>query len=130
MESSTSTECDMGVIRRQSAFSSIALYAGIGIGFILSLYIYPRFFEAEEIGLVRVLVDMARLVTPFLLLGMPSTFVRYYPYFSQKAEDTASFRFLSIIVTGVGTLLAFALFFLLEPVLKTSFGTCQLYAFN
>lgn len=112
----------MGVIRRQSAFSSVALYAGIGIGFVLSLYIYPRFLDAEEIGLVRVLVDMARLITPFLLLGMPSTFVRYYPYFSQTEEDKASFRFLSVVITGIGTMLAFALFYLFEPLLRESFA--------
>ena len=67
----------MGVIRRQSAFSSIALYAGIGLGFVLSLFVYPRYLKSEEIGLVRVLVDMAKLVSPFLLLGVPNTCLLY-----------------------------------------------------
>lgn len=112
----------MGVIRRQSAFSSVSLYAGIGLGFILSLYIYPQFLETEEIGLVRVLVDMAKLISPFLLLGVPGTFVRYYPYFSNDDKVLASFRYLSLLVSGVGTIFALLLFYFLEPVLVASFA--------
>lgn len=112
----------MGVIRRQSAFSSVALYLGIALGFVLSLFVYPRYLEAEEIGLVRVLVDMAKLISPFLLLGIPSTFVRYYPYFSNDENAASAFRYLSLLVSGVGTVFMLLLFYVLEPFLIASFA--------
>ncbi|NQV53852.1 MAG: polysaccharide biosynthesis C-terminal domain-containing protein [Flavobacteriales bacterium] len=110
------------MIRRQSAFSSIAMYIGIALGFVLSLFVYPRYLVAEEIGLVRVLVDMAKLISPFLLLGIPGTFVRYYPYFSKDENAAAAFRYLSLLVTGVGTIFALLLFYFLEPILVASFA--------
>ena len=112
----------MGVIRRQSTFSSIILYAGIGLGFVLSLFIYPKFLSTEEIGLVRVLVDMAKFISPFLLLGIPGTFVRYYPYFSENAEQAGAFRYVSLLVTGVGTITMLVLFYLFQPLIIASFA--------
>jgi O-antigen/teichoic acid export membrane protein len=113
----------MGVIRKQSALSSVAIYAGIAVGFVLTLYVYPKFLNPDEIGLLRVLVDMAKLIAPFLLLGMPNTFVKYYPYFKESRESAAAFRLLSILVGGVGGLLSLILFWIFRPALEASFAT-------
>lgn len=111
----------MGVIRRQSAFSSVAIYAGILFGFVLSLYIYPKYLAPDEIGLVKVLVDIAKLISPFLLLGVPSTFVKYYPYFKNSKETAGAFRLLSLLISGFGALLSLILFVAMKPYLESTF---------
>lgn len=111
----------MGVIRRQSAVSSVLLYASIALGFVLSLYIYPKYLDAEEIGLIRVFLDIAQLLTPFLLLGVPNTFVKYFPYFKDESQKAGAFRFLSIMVAGIGTVVSLLVFAALMPLLSQTF---------
>ncbi|MDP4964928.1 MAG: lipopolysaccharide biosynthesis protein, partial [Salibacteraceae bacterium] len=60
----------MGIIRKQSFFSSIILYIGMAFGFVLILFVYPKYLSPEEIGLVRVIIDIAALLSPYILLGV------------------------------------------------------------
>jgi len=112
----------MGVIRRQGTLSGAAIYAGIFIGFFLSLFVYPKYLEKEELGVVRMFIDLAKLVTPFLLLGIPHTFLKYRPYFAEDAEAMKAFRFLTLAIPSAGTLLSLALYYLCFPLLEQSFA--------
>ena len=43
----------MGVVIRQSFWSMLAIYLGIGIGFINAVILMPKFITPEETGLFR-----------------------------------------------------------------------------
>ncbi len=111
----------MGIIRKQSFFSSIILYIGMAFGFVLILFVYPKYLSPEEIGLVRVIIDIAALLSPYILLGVPNTYVRYFPYFLDDKTKLAVFRFYSILIPSISTLIFLGIYKLCEGFLIASF---------
>lgn len=111
----------MGVIKKQGIITSVVLYASTLLGFVVTLYFFPKYLTAEEIGLTRVFTDIALLLAPFVLLGVPNTFVRYYPYFKNSEEMKAKLRLLSVLISAVGGTIVLLLFTLFFEQLKNSF---------
>ncbi|GIL23158.1 MAG: flippase [Bacteroidota bacterium] len=98
----------MGLVIRQSIYTTIISYAGAVIGYINLLYLFPKFLEPEQVGLLRTIQDAAILLAPFATFGLAQSIFRYYP---QLVKDkTTEAGFISLI-----TLLAlsgFAIFFI------------------
>jgi O-antigen/teichoic acid export membrane protein len=101
----------MGIAIRQSIFTSIVSYAGIAIGYVNLLYLYPRFLDPEQIGLLRTVIDAALLLAPFAQVGLAQSILRYYPHFAGKPDKGKGFiNFILLLsVCGYG---AFLLIFL------------------
>ena len=81
----------MGIVIRQSILTSIVSYAGIAIGYVNLLYLYPRFLDPEQIGLLRTVVDAALLLAPFAQVGLAQSILRYYPHFSSDRRRGQGF---------------------------------------
>lgn len=113
----------MGVIRREGAMSSGVIYLGIILGFVLSLFVYPKFLSTEEIGLIRVLLDISGIIVPFMLLGVQNTYVKYHPYFKNSPDQQGAFQFLSMLIPGLGAAVSLGLFFLLKPMLVATIAS-------
>ena len=97
----------MGVIRNQSIKNSISFYLGMALGAINTVIIYPNVFKhnPEHFGLIQLILAYAILVSTFTSLGIPKTFVRFFPAIKEKGK----LYFLSLIVLLVGFI--FSLFF-------------------
>ena len=67
----------MGVVQRQGFKYSIINFIGVGIGILSTLFIYPN--ALEIIGLFRSLFDASVLATIIVLLGSPTSAVRFFP---------------------------------------------------
>ncbi|MCW5910724.1 MAG: polysaccharide biosynthesis protein [Cyclobacteriaceae bacterium] len=106
----------MGLVIRQSIYTTIISYAGAVIGYINLLYLFPKFLEPEQVGLLRTIQDAAILLAPFATFGLAQSIFRFYP---QMVKDKASEgSFISLI-----TLLAlagFAVFFIIFKLFETS----------
>lgn len=102
----------MGIIKRQGIKQSIVNYAGVAVGILSVLFIYPR--EKELYGLFQVLYGAAILISPFILLGMQTVSIRFFPHFKQPEKDHNGFLFLLLSVAFGG----FLLFLLMLPALK------------
>jgi O-antigen/teichoic acid export membrane protein len=111
----------MGVIIRQSILASVISYVGVIIGYVNILYLYPKFLEVEQVGLLRTIQDAAMLFTPFALFGLGQAVIKYYPHF--KADDKQRNAFITLILTfavfSFGVFLI--VFFLFEDVLISFF---------
>ena len=59
----------MGIVIRQSAISTALSYAGVVIGYVNLLILFPRYMSPEEVGLARIIQDAAMLMVPFAQLG-------------------------------------------------------------
>lgn len=103
----------MGIVFRQSALGTIITLVGAGIGFLTTFFIVTRFLTPEELGLTRLLVEVATLIGGFALLSTQSSAIRYYPYFKEgtRGEDRGFLRLL-LGITFVGFLLFSALYYL------------------
>jgi len=106
----------MGIVIRQSIYSSIISYAGVVIGYINLLYLYPKFLSTEQIGLFRTIQDAAILFSPFAQFGLSQTIIRFYPQLARDKKSSHSFISLMSLLALVG----FALFFLLFKIFESS----------
>lgn len=98
----------MGIVFRQSAITTIISYCGVAIGYINLLYLYPKFLEPDQIGLMRTIQDAAILFTPFAQFGLAQSIVRYYPRLATGKEVSGSFIRLMLLLALAG----FSIFFI------------------
>jgi O-antigen/teichoic acid export membrane protein len=98
----------MGVVIRQSILTSIISYVGVVIGYINLLYLYPKFLEPEQIGLLRTIQDAALLFTPFAIFGLGQSIIKFFPHFSTQEKRSANF--ITLILTLA--LVCYGLFFI------------------
>ena len=112
----------MGIIIRQTIKGTIVNYVGIAIGFFTTFFVLTQFLTAEEIGLTRVLVDAAILLSGLAQLGTSSSVIRYYPYFKNEKHKDHGFFFWSLVVPFIGFLIFGTLYLILEVPIENIFS--------
>lgn len=102
----------MGIVRNQSIKNSISFYFGMAIGAINTVVIYPHVFQnnPEYLGLIHILVAYAIVISIFTTLGVPKTFVKYFPVVKEKGQ----LYFLSLITPLIGFFFALLSYFLFK----------------
>ncbi len=106
----------MGLVIRQSIYTTIISYLGVVIGYINLLYLYPKFLSPEEVGLFRTIQDAAILLSPFAQFGLASGIFRFYPQFVKDQKTSGSFISLMLLLSIVG----FSIFLLVFTLFETS----------
>jgi O-antigen/teichoic acid export membrane protein len=105
----------MGIVVRQSITSTIISYCGVAIGYVNLLYLYPKFLDKEQVGLMRTIQDAAILFTPFAQFGLAQSMVRYFPRLVSSKESAGSFITLMLLLALTG----FGIFFILFKVFES-----------
>lgn len=108
----------MGIIQRQGLWGAFASYLGVLIGAFNVLWLYPRFLQPQEIGLLRALTDTAAILVPFLVMGMPPVCIRYFPMFQHNEQKHYGLLTFMHLVALLGFLVFALLFGLSLPWLK------------
>jgi hypothetical protein len=73
----------MGIVRKQSIISSIFTYFGFAIGAINILFLFPKYFTPEEIGLTRILLDISLLFATLCTLGAVPMIIKFFPFYQK-----------------------------------------------
>ncbi len=81
----------MGIVIRQSFWSTLLSYVGVGLGIITSFYLFPHYFSAEQYGLINILLACAGILLQFGKFGLPNIMVKYYPFFKDQESDRKAF---------------------------------------
>lgn len=105
----------MGIVIRQSIYSTIISYAGVVIGYINLLYLYPKFLSLDQIGLFRTIQDAAILLAPFAQFGLTQSIFRFYPQFVKDKSTSHTFITLMMLLALAG----FAIFFVIFKIFET-----------
>ena len=102
----------MGIVRNQSIKNSISFYIGMTLGAINTVLIYPNVFKdnPEYFGLIQILLAYAIVVSTFTTLGVPKTFLRFFPAVKEKGQ----LYFLSLIIPLLGFSFATLLYFVFK----------------
>lgn len=87
----------MGIIQKKSIHFSTVNFAGVLVGMLSTLFIYP--LSREAYGLARFFIDFAWLMYPLVLFGMDSVSLKYFPKF--KSDPVTSRSFLSFLLVNV-----------------------------
>ncbi len=99
----------MGVLVRQSIISTIISYAGIAIGYVNLLYLYPLYLNPEQVGLMRAVQDASLLLAQFAQFGLAQSIIRFFPRFIGQVSQSKSF--INVIV--LAGLFAFGIFLII-----------------
>ena len=100
----------MGLVRSQSLKNSLSFYIGMAIGAINTVIIYPNVFKdyPEHFGLIQILVAYAVIISAFSSLGIPKTFIRFFPAIKEKGQ-----LYLLSFLTPLFGFLLFTIFYML-----------------
>ncbi|HLP13044.1 MAG TPA: polysaccharide biosynthesis C-terminal domain-containing protein [Flavobacteriales bacterium] len=74
----------MGKLAKEGVNSTIFILMGFAIGTIANLFIYPKVCSKDELGLFKVLLNWAFVITPFITFGASSIALKYYLHFKDK----------------------------------------------
>lgn len=95
----------MGIVKRQGIKQSIVTYAGVVIGMVNVLFIYPAVLARDEIGVLSWVRETAAMLSLFVFLGSTELIVRYFPHFRNEEKRHHGFLFLLLSIVTVGCVL-------------------------
>jgi len=95
----------MSTIRKKGIITTVFIYAGFLLG-ALNTYLYTKYFQPDQTGLTRVLLDITLLFSSFALLGTNTIVVKFFPYYKNYHKDNKSeLLTLSLIFSFIGFLI-------------------------
>ncbi len=107
----------MGVIQKQSITGAIWSYIGVGLGFVITVFLFAHLLTTEEIGLLRVLVSYSTIIAMFAGLGMNTVTVRLFPYFRDEKRKHHGYLGIVLMVSAVGFVVAILIYALFRPMI-------------
>ena len=116
---------------KESILGTLVTYIGVGIGFVTTFFILAKYLTPEEIGLTRLLPELATQLSGLGLLGMTYSLSRYFPFFKDgptnpyRAEDGPNhgFFYYVTVVGLVGAAVMSLLYVLLRQPLVALYST-------
>jgi O-antigen/teichoic acid export membrane protein len=100
----------MGIVIRQSAKTVLLSYAGFALGYINTLLLFPLVLSKEQIGLVRLVINISVFFATFASLGSPNIPNRYFFYFKDEKEQHHGLLFFLLTLGTIGYALFIAVF--------------------
>ena len=101
----------MGIVARQSIKGTIATYIGVAVGIVTTFFIQTKALQAEQIGLIDILLQCSLLFGGLAQLGTNSSAMRYYPFFKDEEHRDHGFFGWTLLVPLVGFTLFLLAFF-------------------
>ena len=120
----------MGQLGRQSIFSFFSSYAGIALGMLNKVLLFPIvFYQHEEYwALLELYVAYASIISTMAHFGMPRVLQRFYP--GMEEEDKPRFLGYTLIYTFLGSILiGLVMYFLKDPISQWATESVKEYSF-
>lgn len=112
----------LGVVRRQGIQNTVIAYLGVGVGFLNNIFLFTHFLTKSELGLTRLLIQIAVLLALPAGLGFPNVAARYFPRFRDPADQHGGFLWFLLTVPLAAFTAAAAAFYLLKPVVLSFYA--------
>lgn len=112
----------MGIVIRQSIKATLINYIGAFLGFIITMFVLTRFLKPEEIGLTKVIYEVAFLISGFAQLGVNASAMRFFPYFRDAKHQNHGFFFYLMLLPALGGIIFISVYFLLEEPIQDFFS--------
>ena len=111
----------MGSIRKKGIITTIIIYFGFLLG-ALNIFFYFKFFRADYVGLTRVLLDIAVLLSSFAMLGTNSIVTKFYPYYNgYHKQNKSELLTIAFVFSGLACLFLLIISPLTEPLIMRKF---------
>ena len=100
----------LGLIGRQSIKSTIYIYLGVAVGFLLRAKLFPEYLTESQIGILALLVSYSSIYAQISLLGFNQAVIKYFPFFRNPRRGHHGFLLLYLLVALAG----FGLFLIIQ----------------
>ncbi|MBK7762806.1 MAG: polysaccharide biosynthesis C-terminal domain-containing protein [Bacteroidetes bacterium] len=98
----------MGIIKRQGLKTSIVSYAGVLLGVIFFIFVFPHIIDKEYLGLIGLLQNLMYIFASLPGLGMAHIMLRYYALWKEKETLTQFNAFSMLMMLGASILFVLA----------------------
>lgn len=96
----------MGIVRKQSAYSTVFIYIGFAIGALNTLWLIAHFIPKDPAGLTNLLNTICVPFAMFATLGSLNALYKFYPFYrSYLPNERNDFPFLVILINLAGCLI-------------------------
>lgn len=96
----------MGIVRKQSAYSTVFIYIGFAIGALNTLWLIAHFIPKDPAGLTNLLNTICIPFAMFATLGSLNALYKFFPFYrSYLPDEKNDFPFLVILISIIGCLL-------------------------
>ncbi len=112
----------MGLLARQTLLNTVLTYAGIALGFVNVVLLYPKILQADQFGLTRLLVSMTVVAAQLSQLGVENTVLRFFPYFKDAQRKHRGLLGMLVLFGTVASLLSMLVLAALHPWLSHVFS--------
>ncbi len=102
----------MGIIKRQAIKQSFVSYSTTVISAIAVIWIYP--LDTELYGLARFIIDTALILAPFIMLGLGSVSIRFFPDFKNDKNGHNGFLGYLLLLMLISSVAVSLLYFLYQ----------------
>lgn len=94
--------------------NTVITYTGVLIGFVSLLFVQPRLLNTEELGLTRILIAGASLISTILPLGVSSVTTKFFPYFRDREKKHYGYFGFMLLFPLLGTLICAILIYVFK----------------
>ena len=101
----------MGIVAKQSIWNTILLYAGVLIGYVNVVLLFPMVIGDEAYGLTRILLSIVFIAQQFAMIGTPSVLLRYFPRFEGVGKKGLVYYTLAMTALGTGLIVLLMILF-------------------
>lgn len=112
----------MSVVRRQGIKNTVYTYTGIILGVISTLYIQPFFLTKEQVGITRLVINIATILSSISSLGVTSVILKFFPVFQNSAQKHNGFFTLTLGIPLLGLVLCLSMIGLFSEHLLRFYG--------
>lgn len=112
----------MGIVVRQTIYSSIFNYLGVLIGFINVTILMTRWFSPDEFGLRGVLLDVSVMYSIIAQMGTFRSLTKFFPFFNREGKSDNGLLSIGLLLSLIGYLIIGALFLVFKETILESFN--------
>ncbi len=105
----------MGIIQKNSFWNTVIGYAGVALGFVSAVLLFPRLLTTEEVGLTNILRSAGVLLAQMSALGGTNVVLRFFPFFRTDDGRFNGIFTLTFLISLIGVMLFSGLFILFRP---------------
>jgi O-antigen/teichoic acid export membrane protein len=101
----------LGIVIRQSFWNTVVSYAGVVLGAINVIWLFPTVLGDTQFGVTRLLLSASLIAAQVAQLGMGNVTFRFFPAFQDPVSGHKGFLRILLLVPFIGFLLYLVLFF-------------------
>ena len=99
----------MNRILKQSFWSTIIIYIGVVLGFINSIFLFPKFLSPDQIGLIRQIISASTILIPLTTFGVGASYIKFYPIFKKNKNEKNEYFTFYFLIISISYLLIFSI---------------------